>query len=143
MPSHPCAICCTVFSSIACVLLAMFGLMFSHRNISLTVRAHKASPVWDMDEKARTCFTAAAVYFALLLISLVAIGVGRVKDAASGIASSTTTISSLEALLILTRLRRARGYHLADGDGHHHMEMNDVFELSTPLMAGSRHGDVS
>ena len=69
--AHGCAVCCTVFSGICIVLLVMFGFMFKYRNISLAIRAHMAHPVWDLDDKAMSCFIAAGIYGFFFVVSVI------------------------------------------------------------------------
>ena len=70
MGSHPCAVCCTVFSAIGLVLCTLFGFLFQQRNISLQVVATRAVPPWDTQKKAQSCFIAAGIYGVIFLLSM-------------------------------------------------------------------------
>lgn len=66
--ANGCVVCCTFFGGIGAVLLTLFGLLFTHRNISLVVTGSKHNPQWDLDAKARACFVGAAIYAGLSLL---------------------------------------------------------------------------
>lgn len=69
MSKELCASCCAVYSVLGIVLLLFFGTMFQRGAMTFQVIAAKNE--WEMDQKAKACFTAAILYGVTLFISVV------------------------------------------------------------------------
>lgn len=70
MGGENCATCCAVYSVLGIVLLLLFGSMFQNGAITFAILSVKHE--WEAEQKANACYSAAMMYGATLVISIVA-----------------------------------------------------------------------